>query len=408
MSKPVFEQLHNGIRLVYQKVHSPVAHLGFYFGTGSRTEGLHQMGLVHFLEHSLFKGTKKRKAFHVLSRIDSVGGELNAYTSKEELCIYASFTKKHFTRAIELLSDICIHSTFPTKEIAKEKEVVFDEINSYMDSPADKIFDDFEMYMFKDHPLGANILGTRESVSNITSSDLKDFLRAHFVKNNLVISYVGEESLEKLKKSIVLFLDEMPDKGLENTMEPFKASNTFHIQKNFSNFQSHCIVGGLAPGYKEETRIALSMLMNILGGPALNSILNLSVREKHGYAYTIEANYQSFQEIGYWQIYFGCDAKNLDLTIKLVHKALDNLCNEELSERQLHRYKEQLKGQIALSMDSSIGTMQGNAKSILMYNHVESIEDTFQTIDALSTKKLQEVARAYLPKEKRNTLIYDC
>ena len=408
MSKPIFEQLDNGIRLAYQYAQSPVAHLGFYFGSGSRVEKADQAGLVHFLEHSLFKGTKKRKAFHVLSRIDSVGGELNAYTSKEELCLYASFTNKHFTRALELLADISINSTFPAKEIAKEKEVVYDEINSYLDSPSDKIFDDFEMHLFKDHSLGANILGTKESVQKLKSIDLKDFAKTHFVKKNLVISYVGDLEIEKLKKSIALFLEEMPDKGSVQDISIFKQTRTFHIKENFSNFQTHCILGGVAPGYTDEDRVYISMLMNMLGGPALNSILNLSIREKYGYSYNIEANYQSFQEIGYWQIYFGCDPKNLDQTLKLVHKSMDDLCNVELSERQLHRYKEQLKGQIALSMDSNIGIMQGNAKSVLMFNQIESIENTFKIIDELEASKLLLVAQTYLNKKQRNSLIYYC
>ena len=401
MKQPIFEELDNGIRLAYQHADGPVAHLGFYFGTGSRVETKENEGMVHFLEHSLFKGTKKRKAFHVLSRIDSVGGELNAYTSKEELCLYASFTKKHFTRAVELLADISIHSNFPAKEIDKEKEVVYDEINSYLDSPSDKIFDDFEMHLFKNHPLGNNILGTKNSVKKLKSSDLKEFLKNHFVKENLVISYVGDLDKEKLTKSLNLFLHEMPNNGTRNQISSFNEDHTFHIKEKFSNFQSHCILGGLAPGYTDKNRVYMSMLMNMLGGPALNSILNLSIREKHGFSYNIEANYQTFKEIGYWQIYFGCDPKNLDQTLKLVHKELDSLCENELTQRQL-------KGQIALSMDSNIGIMQGNAKSVLMFNEIESIENTFKIIGDLESSKLLEAAKTFLNKKQRNSLIYYC
>jgi predicted Zn-dependent peptidase len=250
--QPQCEVLSNGTRLVYLKVPSQVAHLGFFFAAGSRHESERQIGLAHFLEHCLFKGTQKRKALHILSRIDAVGGELNAYTAKEEMCLYASFSKEHTQRAIDLLADISIHSTFPQKEIEKEKEVILDEINSYLDSPSDKIFDDFDAKLFSGHPLGQNILGTKESVAGFTQQDLQDYVQQYFTADNLVVSFVGNVSLSRLKASLEAALAAMPQTANRPQPHPFQNTAPFHEVVKEANYQAHAVLGGLAPSYHQD------------------------------------------------------------------------------------------------------------------------------------------------------------
>ena len=276
--QPSIFQLSNGVRVVYLHVPNQVAHLGYFFGAGSRHEQKNEVGLAHFLEHCVFKGTQKRKAIHVLSRIDSVGGELNAYTSKEELCLHASFSKEHTARAVDLLSDIAVNATFPEKEIEKEKEVVLDEINSYLDNPSEKIFDDFEALLYNNHPLGNNILGTKKSVQSFTAEHLRTFVQRYFTADNLVISFVGNVPYKRLESYLNRSLEGIPETGNRSAVSPFEAYAPFKKRTNESNYQTHAILGGIAPGYNNEDRIPLSLLINLLGGPALNSRLNLSIR----------------------------------------------------------------------------------------------------------------------------------
>ncbi len=405
--QPQCEVLSNGARLVYLKVPSQVAHLGFFFAAGSRHESADQIGLAHFLEHCLFKGTQKRKALHILSRIDAVGGELNAYTAKEEMCLYASFSKEHTFRAIDLLSDISINSIFPEREIEKEKEVILDEINSYLDSPSDKIFDDFDALLFDGHPLGQNILGTKESVSAFSQEDLQRYIRQYFTCDNLVISFVGNVPLARLKMGLELALAQMPKTALRPQLNPFNGGNNFREIKNEANYQAHAVLGGLAPSYHHDHRVAMSLLVNILGGPALNSRLNLSVRERYGYAYAIEANYHTFADTGYWQIYFGCESKNVNKTLKLIDKELDKIRNKQLSAAQLLQAKRQFKGQLALGMDVNSGLMQGLGKSMLAFGQIDTIADMHHAIDKISAEEIQILAQKYFSEEVLCSLIFD-
>ena len=405
--KPTCHTLSNGIRLVYLHVPTQVAHIGFFFGAGSRFEQDNEVGLAHFLEHCVFKGTKLRKALHILSRIDSVGGELNAYTSKEELCLHASFSKEHLARAIELLADISINSVFPEKEIEKEKEVILDELNSYLDSPSDKIFDDFEAALFREHPLGNNILGTKESVENFKRKDLQRFVDSYFTADNLVISFVGNVSLKRLESLLEKNLNSMPLTAERIPIEPFLKYKPFSIRTTEANYQAHAILGGIAPSYNSDDRIGMSLLINILGGPALNSRLNLSVREKYGLAYTVEASYSSFVDTGFWQIYFGCEGKNVNRTIDLIHKELHVISTNALSSIQLKRAKEQFKGHLALGMDSNSGLMQGLGKSLLAFNQIDTIEEIHQEIDKITSEDLLRLANDFFEKQKISELIFD-
>jgi predicted Zn-dependent peptidase len=405
--KPEVFQLSNGIRVVYLHASSQVAHLGVTILAGSRFEGENEEGLAHFLEHCIFKGTKKRKAFHILSRLDSVGGELNAFTGKEEICIYASFTKNHVKRASELLADIALNSSFPLKEIQKEKEIVLDEINSYLDSPSDKIFDDFEAYLFKGHTLGNNILGTKESVNSFTHENLLDYVGRFFTANNIVISFVGDIPVKQVKAMLEEDFKACKQQSYTVPTNDYTGQTPFKIRSKEANFQVHSVIGGLAPSYNQEMRRGMTLLTNILGGPALNSRLNLSIREKYGYSYTIEANYTPYVETGYWSVYFGTDPKYLNKSIDLVYKELKILREKKLGTLQLSAAKEQLKGHMALGLDNNSGLMLGLGKSLLLFNQIDTIEEIYSSIDKLTASELLEVANQYFAEENISELIFE-
>jgi predicted Zn-dependent peptidase len=405
--QPVLFTLSNGIRVVYLHAPAQVAHLGVTVLGGSRFENEEEDGLAHFLEHSIFKGTTKRKAFHILSRLDSVGGELNAYTAKEEICVYASFTKEHIRRASDLLADITLNSNFPLKEIQKEKDIIIDEINSYLDSPGDKIFDDFEAHLFKGHALGNNILGTKERVQGFTREHLLDYMKRFFTADNMVISFVGDIPRKKLEKILEEDFKHCPMGQHKGLIKGFKPHNAFHIRSKEANYQVHAIVGGIAPNYKDEARRGMTLLTNILGGPALNSRLTLSIREKYGYSYNIEANYTPYVDTGFWSIYLGTDAKYIDRSIALIHKELKLIRTKKLGVMQLNQAKEQLKGHMALGLDSNSGLMLGLGKSLLLFNQIDTIQEIYAGIDKLTAEELLEIANTYFAPENCSELIFD-
>lgn len=397
----------NGLRFVYVHSNSLISHLGITFLAGSRYEDENEVGLAHFLEHCIFKGTKKRRAYHVLSRLDSVGGELNAYTTKEEICVYTSFVKNQFEKAIDILSDIVLNSTFPEKEIEKEKIVVLDEINSYLESPAERIFDDFENLLFPNHPLGNNILGTQESLNNFNQKNLQTYINTHFFTNNAVVSFVGDLPFEKIVKKINVYFKNTPVRNTRIVPKEFAGFLPQKIAKKESNYQAQVILGSIAPGYDSDERKRMTLLINILGGPAMNSRLTLAAREKHGYTYNIEAQYTPYPDIGYWSIYFSADQKNVNKTLRIIHLELKKLSEKLLSPSQLKQAKEQLKGHFALSMDSNLGLMQGLGKSLLLFNQIDSVEEIFDGIDSITSYDLQQTAKKYFNPEVISELRFD-
>ena len=397
----------SGLRLVYLQKPSSVAHLGFFFRAGSRFEKENQTGLAHFLEHCVFKGTKKRSGIQTISRLDEVGGELNAYTAKEELCLHASFPKQHLARAIELLSDISVNPTFSKREVQKEKEIVIDEINSYLDSPSDKIFDDFEEEFFKGHALGNNILGKREDLKKLSQKDLHEFVQSYFSKENLVVSFVGDIPIESLERYLNKYMENMPNKGVAIKINPYSGYEPFNIVRKESNYQAHLILGGMAPNYFDEKRTAMAMLMNMLGGPAMNATLNISLRERHVLAYSIEAAYVPYADVGFWQIYVGCESKNINKSIKLIHKELTSLQNKQISEAKLKRLKQQFKGQLALSMDVNSGMMHSLGKSLLAFGQIDTLEDIHKSIDAILAEDIQALAQNCMKISEISSLIFD-
>ena len=405
--KPQIRTLSNGIRLVYLHAVSPVAHLGLTVLAGSRYEQNNEEGLAHFLEHCIFKGTEKRRSFHILSRLDSVGGEINAYTTKEEICVYASFVKTHLNRSAELLADIAINSNFPEKEIEKEKEIVLDEFNSYLDNPSEKIFDDFEKLMFPNHPLGNNILGTPDTVQSFGKAHLKSYVDRFFFAENTVISFVGDIPVDSLVKSLEKYFSSMP--GGKEIFKPagFTDYKVFRKREKEANYQAHVVLGGMAPSYSDETRRGMTLLINVLGGPALNSRLILSVREKYGYSYNIEASYAPYADLGYWSIYFGTDQKYVDKTLRVVYRELKKMREVALTPKQLQQAKEQLKGHIALSLDNNAGLMQGLGKSLLLFNQIDTIQEMYASIDRLTREELKHIAETYFQPELISELVFD-
>lgn len=405
--KPVVYALDCGIRVVYLHAPAQVAHLGVNVLGGTRFERKDEDGLAHFLEHCIFKGTENRKAYHVLSRLDSVGGELNAYTAKEEICLYASFSKEHLRRAAELLADIILNSNFPQKEIEKEKDIVIDEINSYVDSPSDKIMDDFEAMLFRGHALGNNILGTRQSVQSFGRAELLDYMTRHFTADNMVISFVGDILFNRFRSVIEDCFSGVRAGENKVAFDPFKPVEQFSVRSKEANVQTHAIIGGLAPSYKDESRRSMTLLTNVLGGPALNSRLTLTIREKYGYAYNVEANYTPYVDTGYWSVYLGTDQRFLNRSIELVYKELKNLREKRFGILQLARAKEQLKGHLALGLDSNSGLMLGLGKSLLLFDQIDTVEEIYGAIDRLTADDLLETANLYFSGDNASELIFE-
>ena len=373
-----FLELKNGIRIIHKPAKSEVAHCGFTIKTGSRDENLDHNGITHFIEHAIFKGTKNRKAYHILNRIDNVGGEINAFTTKEETSIYASFTKEYLERALELLTDILFNSTYPENELNKEKDVIVDEINSYLDSPYEQIYDDFEELIFKDHPLGMNILGTVDSVKKIDRKKILDFIKDNYRTDQIVLSIVGDFPFSKIEKLSKKYLNEIPEKTNAKQRKVFSNYSPINQELKKDVFQTHCIIGNTAYGTHHKDKNTFTLLNNILGGPAMNSRLNFGIREKYGFTYNIESSYTSFSDIGLFYIYLGTDIKHLNKSIKLVHKELKTLRDKKMSATQLQKAKKQIIGQITLSEENNCNVMLGMGKSLLLYNKVDSLEETFK------------------------------
>ncbi|MCU4154634.1 insulinase family protein [Carboxylicivirga sp. A043] len=398
--------LRNGIRIIHKQDKSPVAYCGLIINTGSRDEKEEEHGMAHFIEHVIFKGTKKRKAYHVLSRLDDVGGELNAYTTKEETCIYASFLKQDFERAIELIHDITFNSTFPEKELAKEKEVIVDEINSYKDSPAELIFDEFEEMLYKNDSMGRNILGTKKKLKGFNEQMIREFMQANYSTDQMVFCSVGNVSFKKVLKWAEKYLGEQP----ENLRELDRPAVNLYIPESQTiekdTHQCHVIIGNVAYDFKHDKRLHLHLLNNLLGGPGMNSRLNMALREKNGIAYNVESNYAPYYGTGVFNIYFGTDEENLIRSFNIIDRELKLLREKPLGSLQLHKAIRQLKGQMTISFDNRENLMLSMGKSYLLYDQVDSLEKIYKKIDAIKAEDLQEVANEILDPTMLSYLIY--
>lgn len=399
-------ELSNGIRLVHLPVRSEIAYCGILIHTGSRDEEKNEHGLAHFIEHMLFKGTQKRKPYHIMSRMEDAGGETNAYTTKEETCIYASFLSHDYPRAMELISDILIGSTFPVKEMEREKEIIIDEINSYKDSPGELIFDEFEEKIYPNHPIGRNILGSPGSIQGFTRQDIYKFIAKKYNTDEMVFCSVGNISVNSLIRYFKKYFSEIPSNrrsvkrlntGLYNPSSEILKKGTW---------QTHCILGTTAYDVMDKRRIGLHLLNNILGGQGLNSRLNLSLREKKGYAYNIESSYSPYSDTGVLSIYFGTDHENLEKSIKIANHEMKQLRIKKLGSLQLRKAHRQIIGQLARARENHENLMFSLGKSFLLFNHFESMEEITRKIEAVSSEELLEIANDILASERLSTLIY--
>jgi predicted Zn-dependent peptidase len=384
-----------------------VGHLGVLINTGSRDENENEHGLAHFIEHSVFKGTKKRRAYHVLSRIEDVGGELNAYTTKEETTLYSTFLNQDYQRAADLLSDILFHSVYPQKEINREKEVIAEEINSYKDSPSELIFDEFEELVFDGHPIARNILGTNENISKFTRDDILRFIDKNYHTDQMVISSVGKIRFERLIKYIEKYFGHAEPKLRANGRLPFDNYVPQNRTLVKDTFQTHCIIGNTAFDAVHPKRVVMVLLNNIIGGQAMNSRLNLALRERRGMAYNIESGYTAYTDTGLFNVYFGTDRENLEKALSLINKEFKSLRETKLGEVQLSKAKKQLIGQIAISTESHDDLMLAIGKSYLLYDKVDSLRTVFKKIEAISADDLIEVANIVLNEKQMSTLIYE-
>ena len=402
----LYHTLENGIRVVHLRTNGMVAHCGLVINTGSRNERDNEHGMVHFIEHMLFKGTRKRKTYHILSSLEDAGGELNAYTTKEETAIHASVLKEEFEKAVDIISDITFNSVFPSKEIEKEKDVIIEEINSYLDDPAELIFDDFEEMIFPGQPIGRNILGTPVTVKSFTQKALFEFFSGNYKTNQMVFCSVGNIPDEKVVRLVNKYFGAVTS----NIKKGRKYKPSFYtkstVTKKMDTNQDHCIIGNVAYNIKDKRRIGMFLLNNLLGGQGLNSRLNLSLREKNGLAYNVESNYNAYVDTGVFSIYFGTDRQNLEKSIAITLLELNKLRNTRLGPLQFSKAKNQLKGYLARSYENHESLMLSLGKSLLVFNRIDSLEDICKKIDSLTTSELLDISNEVFEPSGLSTLIY--
>lgn len=400
--------LANGIRIVHRQTDSVVAYSGVYVNVGSRDEQGPEEGAAHFIEHSIFKGTDKRRPHHIRNRIDGVGGELDAFTTKEETCIYATSLARHLPRCIELFADLLFRPAFPLREIKNEKEVVAEEINLYKDSPADLIYDEFEERFFGAHPLGHNILGTKRNVRRFSPEFLHAFMAGHYTPDRMVISVVGNVEFDALVRLCRRYFEAAAPRPAAGAAPPrtapapapFSATVTRHTH------QVHLLIGCAAPSLFDPRKTAFALLNNLLGGPAMNSRLNVSIREKHGFCYSVESQYVPFTDAGLFYIYAGVDSDAAERSTELILAELRRLRDVPLTHRQIAAAQQQMVGQMAITNDSGLNEMQSIGKACLNYGRADTLEEMAADLRAVTAEELQQTARSLLAEEGLSYLYY--
>ena len=425
--------LDNGLRIIHLPSDSQVVYCGYQINAGTRNEEPGEEGLAHFCEHVTFKGTERRKAWHILNCLESVGGDLNAYTNKEGTVYYSAILKEHIARAVDLLSDIVFHSVYPQAEIDKEVEVICDEIESYNDSPAELIYDEFENILFKGSPLGHNILGTAEQVRAFKTEDALRFTRKLYRPDNAIFFAYGDIDFKKLVKLIQKALGECPKgrelacsadcKSAETPTEEMEAGNANHkVQSSKFNVQSkvagqtivmqknthqaHVMIGTRAYDVNDDRRMPLYLLNNMLGGPGMNAKLNLALREHNGLVYTVESTMVAYGDTGTWSIYFGCDEHDVKRCLRLVRKELDKFMQKPLSDAQLKAAKKQIKGQIGVACDNRENFALDFGKSFLHYGWEKNVDRLYEQVDEITATQIQAVAQELFDKDRLTTLIF--
>ena len=400
-------ELPNGIRVIFKQVtYSKIVHCGYVLEAGTRDEIDGEEGIAHFWEHMSFKGTKQRKAFQVLNSLEVLGGELNAYTTKEKMWFHASLPEKHTEKAFDVLTDIVFRSVFPQKELEIEKGVVLEEISMYLDTPEEYIQDEFEHLFFKGSSLGNYILGTPKTVKSFTTKKIQKFVKETIDTKHVVFSIVGNLSIERVHYLVDKYIRQIPKlTSGRKRVSAIKKQNIFTIEQEQNNNQAHCILGWKAYSQRDEKRLPLFMLSNWLAGPGLTAKLNVVLREKKGYVYSIESNYQPFVDAGMINFYFGTDKKYLHKSIDLIHKELQAVKNKSLGAVQLKQLKEQVLGQLMMAEESLSNLMQMMGKSLLDYNAVESFEEVNDKIQKIKATDLQTIAQEIFIEEKQSRLI---
>ena len=402
-----YHTLPNGIKIILSHTPSRVVYSGVYINVGSRDEHGADEGMAHFIEHSLFKGTEHRKAYHILNRIDGVGGELNAFTTKEETCVYATSLAEHLPRCLELFADILFHSTFPDGEIEKEKEVVIEEINSYNDSPAELIYDQYEELAYEGHPLAHNILGAKRDVRHFTAERLKAHMKGNYTPSRMVVSVVGDVDFGRLVRQCEHYFGCFEDhpSAVDRSCKPV----FHHFEKNIHRrtHQAHLLVGCEAPNIYSTDKTAFTLLNNILGGPAMNSRLNVAIRERYGFCYTIESQYVPMSDTGLFYIYAGVDTGSQERALRLIHDEMERMASTALTAQQLRQAQRQFIGQMAINNDNGSNEMQSIGKARLCFDHVDSIEEMNADIMRLTPGDLLDAAERHFTEGNFSTLIYN-
>ncbi len=384
--------LTNGLRMVHLQNTSKVGYCGIIVNAGSRDEQAGVYGLAHFVEHTIFKGTKRRKYWHITNRMEQVGGELNAYTSKEETMIYSAFPIEHYDRAIELLSDLITNSTFPTSEIDKEREVILDEIASYRDNPSEAVYDDFEDIIFAGNQLGHNILGSAEDIANIDSTRCQSYLDDYYVPTNMVFFSSGNIPPERVFKRGERYLGSMSH-TLNATPRIVPATNpAFNLTKEIDSYQSHTLVGCRIHGMYDPQRYSTLLFNNILGGPGMNSMLNMSLRERKGYVYSVDSSVMMYSDSGLFSIYFGCDGENTKPCLRIIQRQIESLADGYLTEKRLAIAKRQYLGQLLLSSENREANTTNMGKSILYFNQINTLDEISERINTITPSDISAIA----------------
>lgn len=401
--------LANGVRIVHMQVkHSEIVHCGFMINVGSRDENADNNGVAHFIEHTVFKGTSKRKSHHILRRIENVGGELNAYTTREKTCYYASSLKQYAARSVDLLADITFNSIFPENEIGKEKKVILEEIDMYEDSPDESIYDEFYTYIFEGHPLGYNILGDKNTVNGLNRVKILDFIKAHYTADKLLLTIVGDLSKAEAENLGKRFIEKVNIPMTDDSVRTVPVIQPrFAISKEKDFAQSHVIIGSRAFSSHDPKRFGLSLINNILGAGGMSARLNMEVREKNALVYNIGTHYSTYQDAGVFTIYFGADDKNVKRCVDIVYRELKKMRDVKLTDKQLKQAKIQLAGQMAQIVENNSMHAQHQARSVLDYGEIIGFKDYIREIEKITASELLEISNEVFDPERISSLIYE-
>jgi predicted Zn-dependent peptidase len=401
-------RLSNGIKVVHQQLATTkIVHCGIILDVGSRDENIANQGIAHFWEHMAFKGTRRRRSFNIINSLDSVGGELNAFTDKEKVVFYASVRDQYFEKAVDILSDITFNSVFPENQIEKERGVILEEMAMYLDSPDDSLQDEFEGIVYKDHPMGMNILGKPETVKSFRKKDFLSFFKANLSTDKIIFSCVGNISQEQVERMARKYFEGVPFRKAMLRRKKFRKYTAKEEVIKRTIKQAKCAIGRDAYSIQDENRIPLFMLVNMLGGPGMNSRLNLALREKYGFVYSIDAHYVPYSDTGMFAVFFGTEPKQLNRCINLVKKELNRFCEKPLTKRQLESAKEQIKGQLAMAEENNLNLMIMLGRSVLDLGYVPSLEETYAQIDETKSSKLLDIAQDIFDEKKMSYLIME-